>query len=148
MARNKRRRDPLEQGVLRTIYQWFIGPLVRHKPHQWTLAEFHGEIFHLKTRDITRWKVNKRFNMPGLLYVAGAVKIQGTGYRNVQPGHRLWVRLDANAPDSVDVEWVGTIDQTFQMSRNQWEWVRLHCEEEFVEEDEDDKKPARRRSYK
>jgi hypothetical protein len=124
------RANPMEQGVAKQIYQWFIGRLVFHKPEAMSIRDWLEHIFHTKHRGIERYRVRKPFRMPGLYYAAGAVKVQGLGYRDIKDKMVLLVRTDDREP-FVDVEvhaGQGNKDQVFQLTSSEWGWVLLHCE--------------------
>lgn len=137
MARTPRQ-DPFTQGVIADIYKWFIGPLLKYKPEAVTLKEWMEYLFHYAERDVLRYVARKHFRLPGLLYLAPAVKVQGVGTRRVKPGQVFWVRRDASAPEFVDVEYQGghgRPDQIFCLSLQEWEWMEMHliiAEKEYL----------------
>jgi hypothetical protein len=123
------RPDPIEEGSLKLIYKWFIGPLIIYKPASHSIKEWLEELFDIKHRDITRYVVMKPFHMPGLYCETAATKIQGVGYRTVKKDEVLWVRTDGRRPNVIDVEWLGgqgRKDQVFSLSADQWRWVKRH----------------------
>jgi hypothetical protein len=130
---NQKREVPYSQGVIALIDKWFFRPLIRYKPLHMSLAAFYETIlFDYRNRDIARWRVKKRFKMPGLLCLTPIQKIQGSGFRKAKPGDILWVRQDARTPDVIDVEWLcgkGKQEHWYSLSASEWEWVKFHCEE-------------------
>lgn len=125
------RPDPMKEGVAEQIYKWFLGKLVFQKPESLSIKEWLEELFDTRSRDIVRWRVVKPFRMPGLLYVAGTVKVQGIGYRDIREKTFLWARTDARQPDSVDVEvnaGQGQKEHVYNLTENEWDWVKLHLE--------------------
>jgi hypothetical protein len=129
---DKKRPDPITEGSLRQIYDWFLGKLIQYKPDTMPLADWMEYLFDIKNRDITRYITKNSFRMPGLLCATPHVKIQGIGYRDVPKGAVIYVRKDARAPDSVDVEWLGgqgKADRVFSLSASEWAWVELSVEE-------------------
>ncbi len=125
------RPEPFTEGSLADIYKWFFGKLNFLKPESYTLKDWEEHLFDLKNRDITRFSVTKPFKMPGLYYMAGALPIQGLGYRAMKAGDILWVRTDERTKKA-DVEvhvGQGQKEQVFELDESQWGWVRLHVEE-------------------
>jgi hypothetical protein len=132
MARKPKRPEPLSEGSLADIYRHFLGPLIRYKPNSLSIKDWMEVIFDSSNRDVTRYVCKAAFKMPGLYYAAAGVKVQGIGYRQVEPGTVLWVRMDARQPDVVDVELFtgqGGKDQIFCLTRSEWSWVALHLDE-------------------
>lgn len=127
----KPRPDPYSEGSIRTIYEWFFGPLVRYKPDHFTIKDWLEELFHLRHRDIVRYRTLVPFRMPGHYRESALKKVQGIGYREVGHGDTLYVRFDALSPNEVDVEilsGVGQKDQVFVLSRAEWESISRLCE--------------------
>jgi hypothetical protein len=125
------RPEPCTEGSLAEIYRWFFGKLNFLKPEMFTLKDWEEHLFDIKNRDITRFSVKKPFKLPGLYYMAGALKIQGLGYRQMKTGDILWVRTDERTKKA-DVEVLagqGQKDQVFELNESEWGWVRLHLEE-------------------
>ena len=115
------------------IYKWFVGPLVvKQKPKNMEIDAFMEHIFDFKNRDITRYVATRDLVIPGLYYSAPLMKVQGIGYRHISAGQEIYVRRDARAPDTVDVEFFGGQggkDQVFALSLSEWEHVKMHLVE-------------------
>lgn len=125
------RADPFDEGAIQDLYRYFFGRLIHYKPEGLSIKDWMEEVFGVKYRDISCYVCTKPFIMPGLFYAAGAVKVQGMGYRYVEPGDQLYVRQDVRSPDSVDVEinsGQGKRTQVFNMDGLQWERTRLSLE--------------------
>lgn len=124
------KRNPLNEGSLREIFDLFLKPITK----KWGIRNknkmvFLDWLFDVENREIRRWRVVKTFNIPGLLYIAGSIKIQGIGYREVKSGVEMWVRTDKRSPNSIDVEWQGGqggADLVYNLSREQWYFVQKH----------------------
>ena len=122
------KRNPLNEGSLREIFDLFIKPIVNkygyRKMNEMVFMEW---LFDVENRQITRWKVAKPFTIPGLMYVAGAVKVQGIGYRELKPDTILWVRSDRRNPNLIDVEFnggQGAAEQVFALTKDEWTLVQ------------------------
>jgi hypothetical protein len=127
----KPRPDPYEQGSLKLIYKWFIGPLIIYKPASYSIKEWLEEIFDLKNREIVRYVAKQTFTLPGLYYASAAHKIQGIGERRIRMGDVLWVRFDARNPGFVDVERTKKNDleeDVFNLTIDEWKWTERHLE--------------------
>ena len=123
-------KHPLNQGSIGEIFRRIIAPLVRYKPADWTLEQFLGELFAVNDRDITRYKVQRQFRMPGLYCEAPLMPVQGIGPREIKRGDIIWVRTDRQTPNSIDVQWLKPAhDHLFKLDSTQWGWVKLHCKE-------------------
>lgn len=128
--RKQERPDPFAEGSIRDIYKLIFGKLIYFKPDAVSIADWLEELFDVKHRDISRFTATQDFTLPGLLYVAPAVKVQGTGYRQIREDQELWVRTDARNPDSVDVEVFagqGEADLVYSLTRAEWDWVARFC---------------------
>lgn len=122
-----RKRKRVEHDIHK-IYKYFIGPLVlRHKPRDLPIADFMANtVFDIKNREIFRFITTSHFKMPGILFAAPSVKIQGIGYRHVKQGQILYVRMDRKRPEQIDVEILagpGKRDQTFELTS--WEFATI-----------------------
>lgn len=124
----RKKRNPLNEGSLREIFDLFIKPLVnKYGYRKMNEIVFMEWLFDVENRQITRWKVKKPFTIPGLLYVAGAVKVQGIGYRELKPDTILWVRSDRRNPDLIDVEFQGGqggAEQVFGLTASEWKKIQ------------------------
>ncbi len=132
MAR-KPRPDPYSEGSLALIDKYFFRPLIVYKPEQSTLSEWYEFLFDYKHRDITRYVAQAAFTIPGILYLAPLMKVQGVGYKDVAIGTELYVRKDARHPDIVDVEFQGGpggAAQVFCLTALEWLRVQPFCREE------------------
>lgn len=120
----KPRIDPFSEGSVAYMWKHFFGPMLQYKPHDMDMKAFLEDVvFDIKHREIIRYKARESFVMPGLLYVAPMVRIQGLGYRDVAAGTELFVRFDARNPESVDIEFQGGqggADQWLNLSRSEW----------------------------
>lgn len=131
MAR-KPRPEPITQGSLADIYKHFFGKLLIYKPPQMELNDWMETLFHFRERDIIRYEAVTPFKMPGLFCQAPHVKVQGIGYRQVEVGTPIFVRLDLATPNSIDVEFMGGqggADQVFNLSGDEWRRVARHLRE-------------------
>jgi hypothetical protein len=129
----KPRPEPFSEGSIADIYKLFFGKLIFYKPESMSIQEWMEHLFDFANRDIIRFVAVRPFSLPGLYYAAGSKKVQGMGYRKVELGDVLWVRLDARNPDTIDVEIFsgqGNKDQVFALDALQWEWTKLHLREE------------------
>lgn len=121
----KRDRFPAAR-IIQDIIALFIKPLMQHRPDGMDPEVFLGEIFHLRERDIIRYKTTKGFKIPGLLKLTANVKIQGVGNRKVRKGAVLWVRTDSTRPGVVEVEtFVGRGKETLWFEMTDVEWIRI-----------------------
>lgn len=119
--------EPMDEGVYRELYQYFFGRLIQYKPDHVSIGQWMEHLFHTKSRFIERHRVEKPFRMPGLLYVAGSKKVQGTGYRDVPKDAELWVRVDETVSDQVDVLWLGGVgnkELQYCLTDAQWDFVQ------------------------
>lgn len=135
--RKQVRVDPFSEGSLAQIYKLYFGRLIFFKPTDTPIADWLEELFDVKHREITRYRANHEFTLPGLQYIAPTVKIQGVGYRRIRQDQELWVRTDSRAPDAVDVEVFagqGEADTVYALTRAEWDWVSRFCTN--VEEEE------------
>lgn len=125
----KRRRaihqKAIDQGYLKDLYVLLVKPLLKLKPIHATYKEWLNNVFHAQTRVIEEYKVSKSFTMPGCLFVAGDVVIQGTGNRLIPEGAKLWVRHDTTQEDRYDVEVAhhGRQSQIFKIT--DMEWIKI-----------------------
>jgi hypothetical protein len=127
----KRKQAPIEQGVLKRIYNLFLLPLIYYKPEDVKIKDWYEDLFHLKSRDITQYVARKPFKMPGLYYEAPLRPVQGVGYRYVQKGQTVLVRKDIR-DKTWDVEFFGgpgSKDQVFQLSESEWNSIAASLEE-------------------
>jgi hypothetical protein len=127
----KVRPDPLTEGSLMNIYQWFFAPLVHYKPAEMPIKDWMELLFDFRNRDIVRYVATKPFKMPGLFYQAANIKVQGMGYRKVAVGDAMWVRHDARNPRVVDIEvQTGAGDQVFQLTSSEFNRIGPNLREE------------------
>jgi hypothetical protein len=128
----KARQVPMLQGSLADIDKWFFKPLMVYKPPQSSINEWYEFLFDFANRDIVRYVAQKEFVLPGILYLAPLMKVQGLGYRKVSAGTELYVRKDARHPDIIDVEvhsGQGNKEQVFCLTASEWGWTELSCQE-------------------
>lgn len=124
--RVKRRRaihqKAIDQGYLKDLYLLIIKPLLRLKPKYSSYKDWVNHLLHADTRSIEEYEAIEKFNIPGLLYMAGDVVIQGVGHRVVPLGTRLWVRHDTTQEDRCDVEICvpGRSTQIFRLTDMEW----------------------------
>ena len=90
--------------IFNQIYHDFIWPLRRYKSKEQTYYNWLREIFCVETRSIVKYRARESFALPGKLFVAGSIPIEGLGYRKVRKGATLYVRHDTTMPDRFDVE--------------------------------------------
>ena len=118
-------KNPYNEGSLQRIADLFIKPLIPLKPTNMSYKEWLRRIFHVETREISKYRARKPFNMLGHYLETANVKTQGIGYRPVKRNDLLWVRTDSTMPDKVEIEiqsGVGSKSQVFEL--NQEEWMR------------------------
>lgn len=126
----RRRKRPFNQGYIKQIYELFFKPIVTsYKPSDQSLYDFLEELFDVKHRYITRYRVKSDFKIKGLFYVAGWAKTQGLGNRDVPAGSIIWVREDMREPEHVDIEVVrqGREDEVYYLTKLEWEEHKLNC---------------------
>lgn len=124
--------NPYAEGSLQKIYDWYIAPLLKYKPADMPYAEWMKVIFNYATRDIIRYRVKRRFKLPGLFRLAAAAPVQGLGHRMLAKGDYILVRFDSTQPDAIDVEALvgqGQKDSTFLLSEAQFDSIRTYLEE-------------------
>lgn len=140
------RPKPLDDGILKSIYDWFFRPIVinHSDPESNDIQAFMEMLFDVDKRHLSQWSVVKSFVMPGLCYVNGTQKIQGVGKsRRLQRRTLLMMREDDRKSGSVDVEFFGgrnQKEQVFCLTREEWDWVKLHIKPEAF----DPNKPKRK----
>jgi hypothetical protein len=122
----KHRTDPLREGSLKKIWQLWFGRWVADgaKPQRQELYQWLETLWAIKEREVTRYRAREAFRMPGILYVAASVKIQGIGARDVKKGAEIWVRHDTRTPNSIDVQWIeGNHERQFNLSSTEWNQI-------------------------
>lgn len=134
MPQSKRRRryKPINEGSLRDLSKHFFSPIYqRFRAENQSAKSFFDDLFDVEGRLIQRWKVRQGFKIPGLLYLAGFVKIQGSGQRYVKKGLVIFSRLNNSEPSTVDVEFFsgkGKRNQCFCLDKMEWESVQSNLE--------------------
>lgn len=117
------RKNPYDEGYLKQIAELFIKPLLMYKPKQLSLKEYLKQLFHVDTRTIHKYRVKRKFKMPGLYLERPGVKIQGIGHRDMKSKMMLWVRRDSTELDKIHIEFnggVGNKDQVFELDYREW----------------------------
>lgn len=127
----RKRAVPMEEGVLKIIYDKFLRPLIYYKPDDMTLREWHDDyLFQLKFRDIVTYTARRDFLMPGLFWDAPLRKIQGLGARKIKTGTLVDVRKDIR-DTTYDIEFFGgqgLADQIFTLSEREWNSIAAYLE--------------------
>lgn len=130
-ARNQSRVDPINEGVLRYVWDYFFKPLLYYRPNDVLFDDWFRFLFHTDQRSITQYRARADFRMPGLFYVTAMYKVQGIGGRDVREGQMLMVRKDTR-DEFYDVEFFGGQggrDQVFQLSNIEWYRIAPKLEE-------------------
>lgn len=126
-----RKKRTFTEGFIQRIYNLFFKPLViNYKPEDLSVVTFLENLFDVDYRSINRFKSRRSFKIPGLLYVAGATKVQGTGYRNVKKDSLLIVRENTRT-STFDVEFHGAqgkAEQVFHLDNSQWNSIATHLQ--------------------
>lgn len=129
--KRKPRNHPLDEGSLQEIMDFFVEPLIKHKPAQLDLLRWLEEIVFLTDeRVIQSFKVVRPFKMPGLFRIIPSKPIQGFGPRSVFAGSVIWVRRDVTTP-YYDVEAFigqGKKEVVFMLDEDEWSYVVRHLE--------------------
>lgn len=116
------KRNPLNEGSLKEIAVFLLNPSVKRLLNpEWTWQTDYISIH--------QYEAKSPFLLPGLLYVAGAVKIQGIGYKQIAAGTKMWVRVDSRQPSLIDVEChggQGEAEQVFALSESEWTSIQRH----------------------
>jgi hypothetical protein len=125
-----KKKNVLEDGSLKRIWDWFLAPLVQYKPAATDVEQWMESLLDVKNRDIARYQARRGFKMPGLFCAAPLVRLQGLGKRKIRAGETLWVRQDALNPGWVEVETVDRHAQVFVLSTTEWNSIAALLEEQ------------------
>lgn len=82
---------PYKTGCIKEFMRLFVAPLIKYKPANKNLEDFIDYIFHAETRPIHKYRVLKKFKIPGKLW-RGYKRIEGAGERRIKEGTLAFVR--------------------------------------------------------
>lgn len=117
----------LPKSPAEKIFRYFLAPLSRFKVPEIDMGMHWDCLFNAGSRHIYVFKAKKTFDLPGLYYLAGNVKVQGVGPRHVKRGEYLFVRVDATDPNHIDVEHsIRNEEHVFALNSSEWGWIKLN----------------------
>jgi hypothetical protein len=113
----------MNEGSLKKIKDLFIKPLSKWRPEDMSMKEWLETLFHVRSREINKYKARKPFSMLGLYLAAAAKPIQGVGFRRVKEGMEMFVRTDDMTPNAIYIEinnGHGGKDTVFLLTQEEW----------------------------
>lgn len=119
--KKKKSKEPAAKTILRR----FLAPLSRFKHMEQDMGQHWDAIFAVDRHDVETFRARSAFRMPGLYYVAGSIKVQGIGPRDVNKGELFYVRIDSET-GAADVEHsISNQENVFSLTSSEWGAVRL-----------------------
>jgi hypothetical protein len=116
-----------ESSAMKNIVEMFIYPLMKSRPSDMKYRDWLNKLFCTNSRIIRRYYATRKFHIPGLYYAAANIVVPKQGQRFIREGSELWVRVDLNQPDRIDVETdtgVGKGSQVFRLTQYEWKSIR------------------------
>lgn len=123
----KKREDPWSQGKLKYIANLFLGPILRMKPASSVLKSFLEQVFSIENREILKYQAKKSIKVPGLYVEVPNKPIEGSGYRRIKRGQKVWVRYDYRLPNIIELEFIGgkyNQSQWFKLNKFEWDSIK------------------------
>jgi hypothetical protein len=116
------RADPYAEGSINRIWEKFFAPLLLFRPDSILLQDFFQKtLFHLPDRTIEKFRARHDFKLPGLLYKAAYVKIQGIGNRQLRKSDVVIVSKDVTEKFyKVELVRKGLPEEVYHLSESQW----------------------------
>lgn len=125
------RPNPYEQGSIKKIADILLLPLIKAKPKLLDIRDWLEECFAIKTRSIHRYVAKKDFKLIGHFYQCPSKVSVGLGNRDIKMGMEVWVRVDSENSNRIDVEInrnkLGT--QIFKLTKLQFLYIKRYLEE-------------------
>ena len=118
----------MSQGSLKQIFDFFFKKLlIRYRRENQSAQEYLEDLFDVDNRNISMWQARRQFKMPGLYYIAGNIKVQGIGYRQVEKETILWLREDNRNKNYLDIEFLGGVGKeshVFCITSSEWNKIK------------------------
>lgn len=126
IKRRKKKRKPIEEGCLKNIADYVIGPLMRMRPEQHSRKEWLGHIFNIETRTVDMYRSIKAFRLSGLELDQNCTTSNTLITRDIKPNTLFWIRIDETMPSRIDVEFLyGRGKKAFLIQITDFQWLRI-----------------------
>jgi len=124
------------------IRDWFVAPILRHKPNGIKPSEFLNEMWGVKDRPIKLYTAKRKFECRALMKVNNNVPTQGLGLMRFKHHDQVMVRLEKEHVDCEIIFGSSHRYQVFQLTYDQWRDARIHLVEKLLFKIHQRKKPA------
>lgn len=126
------------------IRRLILEPLMSLCPPEVEMYTWLEELFQVKYRNITRYRVRDEYRLEGLLMVTPYNAVQGVGDKHLRPGEILFTRTDDRERDVVHVERCHP-EGVYLLNEYQWNRLKRHVTE-VAEGDKGPPSPRPRRA--
>lgn len=124
--KRRKKRKPIEQGSLKKIVDYIIGPLVKLRPEEYNIKEWLNYIFNFETRKVDLYRSIKPFRLSGLELDHNCKLTRSVITRDIKPNTLFWVRIDETMPARIDVEFLyGRGKKAFLLQITDFQWLRI-----------------------